>query len=402
MGNAKTGQNVWVGLGIQNAKDSVAQIATIFAVTDLSGIIEEYSAVESQRRLATRFKGAGYLGTKQVPFGFSVEANSKDIGRILYAAFGAEAGSALSTPTRYQHTFTPAEELPYITLAVYTAGVADSSGTEKFHLLKNGKINSLEINGSLDAPVSISVEGIATEHVEVAVSFSGTVAGVENNEVTVTSTEGLMAGMYVTANATAGDTTTQITSIDSDTQFTVEDDITGATSFAVEVDFTIGKPFFTHSDEGTTEIKIGSTLGGATAFAEAREMSLSVANGISADRRINNSSTPYGMREGESGITGSFGVLFNEDSYTEIEAFQAGNDRGIDITLNSKNLISGTTYESLEFKITQARYSGSPPSFDPDVISAELPFTVEVAEGFEVILIDSVDHKYDAADTTIT
>ncbi|MEA3227205.1 MAG: hypothetical protein U9Q07_14745, partial [Planctomycetota bacterium] len=369
MGGRLSGRNMWAAIGIQSAKGTAGRVGEFFEINDVGGCLEEYSTIESNRRINNRFKGSGYLGSKSVPWSLTLEANTKNIGYLLYAALGSETGTELSTPTRYQHSFTDTDELPYVTIVVYTAGVADDSGTDKFHVIQDAKIGEFGISGGTDDVTLVSLSGVGMSRSAVATTLAGSVGGVGNDEVTVASTAGLIKGMAVVTDTGV---TTTISSITDGTDFVLADAAVGATGFTFSPTFQTGKPLFFNSDEGTGILKIGASLGAAAQFDESTHFELNWNNGLSADHRIHGSSTAFGMEEGDSVMEGSATVIFNADSFAEIDAYQAGTDRALWAVWTSKNLISGSTYESLDIKITKSRYTGTPPSWDPDVITAEL------------------------------
>jgi hypothetical protein len=159
MAGTLPGRNMFVALGIQTSMTTVATVFSFFQPTEVGGFLEEFATIESNRRLGTRFTGMPYLGTKQVPFNFTVEANPDDIGRILLATMGQT--SIATTTSAYLHTFKFAESLPYCTVYGYLAGVADGTGVDKLMRLTGGKINTLSIKGGIDDVMTVAVEGIA-------------------------------------------------------------------------------------------------------------------------------------------------------------------------------------------------------------------------------------------------
>lgn len=397
MGNTYSGRNMWAAIGIQSAKGTAAKYGKFYQPSDVGGFIEQYNMIESARRVGTRFKGAGYLGSKQIPFNLTLEANTANIGYLLYALTGTETGTALTTPTRTKHAFTIAQELPYLTIMLYSAGIADNSGTNEYHVITDAKISKASISGGTDNVITIQIEGIGITRVVRSLTFACSIS-----TTTVTVASGLTTGLLVGMPITIGSVSTTIASITNATTFVTTDAGTvGSTSATVTPVFDTGKPLFMASDEGTAALAIGDSTPG-TAYVEARSVKLDIDNALKSDHRINSTSAPYAIGEGDSALTGSIDCIFNNESYAEISKFQAGTSRYIALTITSTNLINGSTYESLAVIITSARYTSGNPNWATDAISVELPFTVEVSLGFEIDLVDDFAYKYDAAKTAIS
>ena len=332
MGSSYPGRNMWIGLGIQNGlaagTASGATVFTYFEPTEVGGFLEEFAMQESQRRLGTRFKGKSYLGTKQVPASFSVELNADNCGRIFAAGMGAESVTVGVTSEAATHDFTFAETLPYLTVYCYAAGVADSSGNDKTIRALNCKVKTMALTGGLEGPMTLAVELVGT------------------------------------ARSIVTSPTTTFTTVD---------------------------PLFLSSEEGTGTLSLGATIGAAAAFDESREFELNIDNGVDADHRIDGSATPAAIREGASSITGRLGCVYNDTTWTEIDIFSACTDRAIKlVAVAPEAFITGYSYTvTIESHIN--RYTGSPPSWDPDVISVDLPFTAEAGTSSEVFTISVIN-----------
>lgn len=311
------GRNMWVAIGIQTSMTTLAQVYSFLQPTEVGGFLEEFATIDSNRRLGTRFSAAPYVGTKTVPFSFTAEAEPGNLGRILLAAMGAEYTAPSVTSVVHNHTFRFAEDLPYVTVLGYLAGVADVTSTIQSIRLRGAKISQLTLSGSIDEVMTVAVEGIA-----------------------------------MTASACS-----QVT-----TAFSLED------------------PFFLNATLGTGILSLGSTLTAPTAFNEAREFELVINNNLTPDHRIHGSNSPVGVEEGSSEITGRIVTVFNPETFAEINNFRAGNDRAIALTVTAaKSTYSlPTTMAALEVALAKVRYTGSAPSFDPDVITAEMPFKAEL------------------------
>jgi hypothetical protein len=316
MGATNPGRNMWVGIGIQTTASTVASVISFLQPTEVGGFFEEYATIDSNRRLGTRFTTLPYVGTKQVPFSFTAEANPGDLGRILLAALGMEHSAPSVTSVVHNHQFRFAEELPYITVFGYLAGVADATATDQSIRIRGAKIGKMTIKGNIDDVVTVTVEGV---------------------------------GM----TASACSTTTAL--------------------------FTSEMPFFCNSTLGTAIISIGSTISTPIAFEEARSFELTIDNGLMSDHRIHGSNSAIAVEEGSSNITGTMSVVFNPSSFIEVQNFRVGNMRAITLTLTASQTPYSlpTTFASLAIALDQVRYSGSTASFDPDVITVDLPFQAE-------------------------
>lgn len=337
MGSTKPGRNMYIGFGIQSEIDVDATNITYLQPTAVGGFFLKPKTITSDRRVGTRFKPSDYRGGVSVPFSFTVECNPGDCGRILYGAMGAEAGSVASSV--YSHEFSVAEELPYCTVWLYAAGVADDSGTAKIIKVTNAKISKLSISGDVDGVVTMSVEGT-----------------------------GIAKAAATTPSAT----------------------------------FTSDTPFFVKSVDGTLKVSIGDAIGSVVQFDETKSMSLDIDNGLIEDNRADDTTAPAAMAEGDSSISGSVNAVYNEDSYTEIEKFEGGDVRAFEFVFTTENIFNTSDKKTLTIAISQVRYDDDEPSYDPDVITVEMPFKIDVAEGFTITLEDDVATKYNAANTAIT
>jgi hypothetical protein len=309
---------MWVAIGIQTSMSTVATVYSFLQPTEVGGFLEEFTTIDSNRRLGTRFSGMPYVGTKNVPFSFTVEANPGDLGRLLLAAMGTEYSTPCVTSVVHQHIFRFAEDLPYCTILGYLAGVADTTSAIQSVRLRGAKISQLTISGTIDEVMTVAVEGMA-----------------------------------MTASACS-----QVT-----TAFTTED------------------PWFLNAAVGTGTLSIGSVIASPALFEEAREFELTINNALTPDHRIHGSNNPVGIEEGSSEVTGRLVTVFNPETFTEIRNFTAGNTRAITLTaLASKTTYSlPTTFAQLDVGLDKVRYSGDSPSFDPDVITIEMPFKAEVS-----------------------
>jgi hypothetical protein len=142
-------------------------------------------------------------------------------------------------------------------------------------------------------------------------------------------------------------------------------------------------PFFLNANPGTGTLSIGSAILTAALFEEARTFELTINNGVTPDHRIHGTATPVGISEGGSSVEGTMTVVFNQSTFAEINNFAAGNDRAITLTATGTAGASTyslpTTYASMDIGLNKVRYSGDNPSYDPDVITIELPFKAEVS-----------------------
>lgn len=317
MGSTYPGRNMWVGIGIQTSASTIAQVITFLQPTEVSGFLESFNTIDSARRLGTRFSGTPYIGTKQVPFGFTVEANPGDIGRLLLASLGTEVTCFSVTSVVHNHIFTFSEDLPYVTVYGYAGGVADTTATVQSLRARGGKISKMTLKGGVDDVMTLAIEGIAF-----AVSACSTVTAA----------------------------------------FTTED------------------PWFLNSAMAVGTLSIGSTLTAPVAFEEARDIEITVDNALKADHRIHGSNSAVAMEEGSSSLTGKFNAVFNPSTMIEVANFAAGNIRAFSLTvISAKTTYSlPTTFASLVVGIHRARYSGDTPNYDPDVITMDMPWKAEV------------------------
>ena len=319
-GSAYPGRNVYVGIGIQNGfaagSESGATVYTYYEPDDIRGVLEEYTDIASNRRLNSRFRGAGYIGTKSVPFGMTFECNPMNVGRILKLAFGTETCTVLVTAQSATHKFYPAEDLSYATIYVYTAGVAENSANDRTHKIMNWKLSRLTLEGGLDNVIRVTIEGTGTDR------------------------------FAVTSPTTS---------------------------------FTTVRPFFLNSEEGTGIVSIGDAIGSVSQFDECRSFRFEIDNAVSLDHRVNGSASASAVREGDSQVTGSFDCVYNANTFAEVDKFADGDDRAFELEIDSvATFITAQTYE-LKLQIEKARYTGTPPSWDPDVISLEMPYIGELA-----------------------
>jgi hypothetical protein len=339
-GNAYSGKNMYLGLGIQTAKGTPAAAFAYFQPIDISGVLPEYEFKKSEKRVGTRFAALGRKSTKKIPFGFTIECTPKNLGYLLYAICGAESFTETVTGEVGTHVFTFAEVLPYITIRVYSAGVADASGSSKIHQILDCKVSSAKFSGGVDGDVmKLAIEG---------------------------------EGLSRSAEAVPGTITYDETD-----------------------------PFILHSDESAGILKIGSSLVTAAQFEEALEFAFDITNGISADRRINGSGTPSGIREADSSLTGKAKVVYNNISWPEIEAYNSGSERAISLEVKHamKFHTEGSTdyFYTLKFEFDRTKYSGSTPSFDADVISVELPFDIARTDSLKITLVNDRVEDYNPA-----
>jgi hypothetical protein len=332
-GAAFSGKNMFIGLAIQSAVGAVGTVFEYFQPTAITGVLEEFEFKKSDKRVGTRFAALGRKAAKSVPFDITVEL-SPDVGRILAVLTGAEVCTVLSAGAVGQHVFTFAEVLPYFTLQVYSAGIAEADLTNTCHQITDCKVDKWDIKGANDGNVLL-------------LHFSG---------------QGL--------NRTAIPMPTPA--------------------------YKTSEVFFLTNDQGYGTVKIGSTIAGAVEFDEATEMTLQGDNGVVADRRINGSGSAVGLREQASSLSGDLKVIYNNLSFAEILNYQAGAIRCIVILMQNATPFSGTYNKSLTFQADETLYSGSKVSFDPDLISADLPFDVQNSVNLQFILVNEVLTAYSA------
>lgn len=332
MGYGKSGRNVFVGLGIQTGFGVASSAFTYYEPIDVSGFIEEFESKQSEKRAGTRFRRLGRNANKRVPFSFTVEATADTIGPLLVSALGNEGDvSELLAAEAYEHSFSFAETLPYVTVVAYTAGVADSTGSDKAHQLINAKINTLEIKGAMDSEMRVTVSGEATSRSAIA------------KPTPVFSTE---------------------------------------------------DPFFMKANEGNGQLAIGGSLLSVSPFLEGTEFNLTITNGAAQDRRIDGTPDAAAIREGASEITGSISAIFNAETFAEIEAFQQGEAAAIEATLELAQEFATGHVKTLAVKLGRTKYTGPSVSFDPDLISVEFPFEVELTDDTAITLINADADKY--------
>jgi len=310
---AYPGRNMWIGVGIQSAVDTVATVFTYFQPTEVGGFMDDPAEIASNRRMGTRFKGLPYLGTNQIPFSFTVEADPGSIGRILRCGVGPDSVATIATGV-YTHTFNFTEDLVYATIRCYAGGVADISGVSKFFEALNCKFDKLSLKGGIDDVMTLACDGIGT-------------------------------------------------------------DVSAISS--VTPSFTTDDPWFLNSAQGTGILSIGATYAAIAAFSEAREFQFDIANAVKADHRIHGSAAAIAVIEGDSEITGNMLAVYNDETFDEIAAFQAGTLRAFKLVVSPPTAFSSTYKKDLIIAITKAKYSGAKPNWDPDVMTVPMPFRVE-------------------------
>ena len=342
MGNSSEsfpGRNMYLGVGIQSGVGSSATVYSFMQPSEVTGGLEEFAMIDSARRLSTRFKGTGYVGTKQVPLGFTVEASPQAVGRLLKLAFGAEIASSVVAGVYGRHKYYPSEELPYGTILLYAAGVADETGIDKTIKVTDWKCTKLTIKGGVDDIVTLQVEGIGAARTAVYPSS------------------------YTTPT------------------------------------FTTVQPLFMNSAVGTGVLLIGTSEATPTvAFEEARSFEITIEHGVKADHRIHGSNAAIAMREGDSSITGTYSAVYNGVSFGEINKFQAGTARAMKLSITSVEAIGPATSETYDMIVEtlRSKYSGGNPSWDADQITVELPFTAELAssQAVTVTILNNVTSEY--------
>ncbi len=333
-GETYPGRNMWVGVGIQTSMTTVATVYEYYQPTEVGGFLEEFATIESGRRLGTRFSGLPYLGTKQIPFSFTIEA-TPNMGRILAAGMGANSIVSV-TSVAWNHDFRFAEELPYVTVLCHAAGVADGTSVAQEIRIIGAKISKLTLAGSIDNPLTLAVEGV---------------------------------GMTMSAAA------------------------------SVTASYTQFDPFFLNSAQGTATLSIGTTITLVTSFEEARDFELAIDNGVMADHRIHGSATPVAISEGDSGVTGRFSAVFNDNTFLEINKFAAGTKRALTLSATGIQPVPSlpTTMHAMVVGLHSIRYTGDAPSFDPDVITVDMPFKAEISLSTYITIINNKSLAYSAS-----
>lgn len=411
MGNRYPGRNMWLAVGIQSAKGTPAHRYFYMQPTDVGGFLKQIESIASDRRVGTRFSGSGHVGQSSVPFNFTVEANPGDIGVLLYAALGSETASVSSD--EYTHKMEVSEDLPYITILLYSANLASSSGAGYIHRITDAKIGSMTLNGEIDSICTLAIDGIGIDSgaiTNAAVNLTGDTTDSDATLTNLSTIAGLYAGMPISGTGIPAGTVIQeilgADSLEMSQAATVTDTTvslsTSSFSTAYSAGITSDSPFFVKSSVGNGKVSIGATVGAASQFDETRSFSLVINNGIERDSRIDYTSNPFGIEEGASQATGEFDCIYNDDTFAEVEAFEASTARGIIIFLETENLFDTDKKKSLTINIYQAKYNGDSPSWDPDVISINMPFDIDVAEGLEFELYDDQATEYDVSGTAIT
>jgi hypothetical protein len=314
-GETNPGRNMWVGFGLQTSMTTVATIYDYFQPTEVGGFLEEFATIESGRRLGTRFSGLPYLGTKQVPFSFTIEA-TPNIGRIIMAGLGVNSIVSV-TSAAWNHDFRFAEVLPYATILAHAAGTADGTSVHQEIRIIGAKVSKLTFAGSIDNVFTLAVEGM---------------------------------GMTMSAAA------------------------------SVTASYTPWDPFFLNSAQGTATLSIGTTITLVTSFEEARDFELVIDNAVSADHRIHGTAVPVGMSEGDSGVTGKFTAIFNDNTFLEINKFAAGTKRALSLSAVGTQPVPTlpTIMHAFAVGLPVIRYTGDTPSFDPDVMTVDMPFKAQI------------------------
>lgn len=391
--DALAGRNVWLGIGKQSAVAVPAAPTKYFEVIDLGGVLQEYDYKKSERRVGSRWKGVGNKVSMRVPLSFKVECNPANIGLLLTMAMGADVAAA--DGAAYSHTITLANDLPYFTAVVFTDNVADNVADYTFHRIYNCKINSFTIDAITDDVITVSFEATGTNRDYGFVSKAISCDTVDKDAtVTTASTTGLVAGQTVTGTGIPALAT--ISSVTDATHFELsaaatESATNNTLTFALSATFPSAKPLYVKAEEGVAKLEIGADIGSLAQFDDANEFHLTFSNGLSPDRRIDNTATARGMREGDSEITGSIKGIYNVNTFVEIEAFQNGTERAIRFTATSTELAAVGKYFSMTITFDVAKYSGAPPSWDPDLISSDLQFDAEKTTSYPTVVIVNAD-----------
>lgn len=147
-----------VGVAKQSAKGSAAANPTFaHGVTD-GAVLALDITQDADERTAGSLGRTDAVRTAAMPAAsFTSRAHAKSLGLYLYAALG---GKAVTGTGPYTHTITPADALPYLTLA----GKLDTVLTQ----IRDYKIDGLTISWSENNPLEVQVEGMGT-----AISFPG-------------------------------------------------------------------------------------------------------------------------------------------------------------------------------------------------------------------------------------
>lgn len=390
--DALTGRNVWLGIGKQSAFGTPVVPTKFYEVTDLGGLLPEYEFKTSERRVGTRFKALGYKASKKVPFNFAVEANPQNIGLLLTLAMGTD--SVAASGAAYAHTISLAENLSYFTIWVSTDDVADPNSAASVHQIANCKINSGKFDGVVSDVAMFTVEGFGTTRAWCYKSSSIAATGSGSDAtITTASTEGIVVG--ASASGTNVPASTTVLSITDATHFELSanltDAITAITIAAPVPTFPTARPFYQKAEEGQAKLEIGANTGALAQFDESTEFHIELTSGVNPDMRIDNTTEAAAIREGDSEFKGTAKVIYNRNSWAEVEAFQAGTTRAIRFTNTSEeNAATGVPF-SLVFLTDLARYSGAPVSWDPDVISADLEFEVQKSTSYPSFVLTNAD-----------
>ena len=391
---ALSGRNAWVGIGKQAAFGTPVAPTKFYEITEVTGLLPEYEFKKSDRRVGTRFKPLGSKFGKKIPFTLAVEVNAENVGLLLALGLGADAVSAAGSA--FKHTITMVENLSYFTLWASTDLVADTDAADTLHQLKNCKVISVKLDGTVDDVLKLTIEGVATDRASAYVSKSGLACTNASGQPTLTgisSTANLVPGQTITGTGIPA--STKILSVDSANAVTMTANSTSAvSSFSVAAPtpiFPTSRSLYLKAEESQAKMEIGAAVGSLAQFDETTEFHLSISNGVAPDKRIDNTSGPSSLREGDSEITGSMKAMYNRTSLAEIKAFQAGTNRALRFTDTSVELAAAGQPYKIVVTTDKARYSGAPTSFDPDVISSDLQFEVEKTTGYPLVEIINTD-----------
>ena len=401
---------MYVGVGIQPAKGVPAYRFDWIQPDSISGLLPQFEEISSARRTGTRYRGTNYVGGSSVPVTVTQEANPENIGRVLLALLGSDSVVEDVLDEVYTHTFSITEELPYVTIVAQTAGVADATGAEKLHRVTDVKLGTFGFSGGMDSPYMLEYSGIGIAREPVVATTTATADGTTGGaDLTITDASAIVEGMAVSGDAgiPAGAVVQSVTINDGgDDTVTLDQSLTGdVTAASLTFEFAPAWPtadaFMVKSEVSTAKIEIGDDVGALSQFDEAREFTLDNESGLAADNRIDNTANPTGIEEGESELSGAMDVVYNAETYAEIDKWTQNADRAIRFTLRASSPFysSGSDYHyTLAFTANAAKYNGAPDvSWDPDVISLSLPFMVDVADGFEIALTNGHSGAYSAA-----
>lgn len=141
-----------VAVGKQTAKASAATLAYQHGILSGSPIDVEYEQNVDEATSASRQKTNAVRESVTPKFGYSVRCHKASIGTYLMGLFGTVATTGAGDP--YTHVFTPADTVPYLTIASRRGG-----GNVECQRLTDSVVNEGEFSWEGNKPLELALSG---------------------------------------------------------------------------------------------------------------------------------------------------------------------------------------------------------------------------------------------------